>query len=150
MAASAAGMAMASALFGDIVGYNPATTRPALPPVAVETVGYDPPVCGEKESYPYRRRAGLALRHDMKAGVRLMVSKPWRIQRALFGARLGALPTGIDELITYASRRCRSEEAAGLAGHWSYNFSRHLAARQARLALRALRRTGATDLDQLW
>jgi hypothetical protein len=79
-----------------------------------------------------------------------MLAKPWRIQRALFGDRLGPLPDRIGELIAYAGRRRLLEDAAGLAGHWTYSFNRHLALRQAILALRTLRRTGVTELDALW
>jgi hypothetical protein len=95
-------------------------------------------------------RAARAVRHDVKAGARLMLAKPWRIQRALFSDRLGPLPDRIVELIAHADRRRLLAEASGLAGHWTYSFNRHLALRQAILALRTLRRGGVTELDALW
>jgi hypothetical protein len=79
-----------------------------------------------------------------------MLAKPWRIQGALFGGRLGPLPDRIGDLIAHAERRRLLEEAAGLAGHWAYSLNRHMAASQALLALRFLRRAGATELDSLW
>lgn len=91
-----------------------------------------------------------ALRHDIKTGARLMLAKPWRIQRALFGHRLGPLPDRVADLIAYADRRRLAEESAGLAGRWTYSANRHLALRQALLALRLLRRSGVTTLDPLW
>jgi hypothetical protein len=145
-AASAAGMAMANALSEDKIGFDPATTRPQMrlnaPPGS--------PTALEQAVAAMPGRAACAVRHDIKAGARLMLAKPWRIQRALYGDRLGPLPDRIGELIAHADRRRLLAEEFGRAGHWTYSFNRHLALRQATLALRTLRRSGITDLDALW
>jgi hypothetical protein len=140
-------MAMANAPSEDIIGFEPAPTRPLqfgrqaeppAPPLLRNAVAIMP------------RHAARSVRHDVKAGARLMLAKPWRIQGALFGGRLGPLPDRVGELIAYADGRRLLEEAAGLAGHWAYSLNRHIAAKQALLALRFLRRAGVTDLDSLW
>ena len=138
---------MANALIEDGVGLDPAPTRLHLPHRS-EAFARSPPLEQAVAAMP--RRAASAVRRDVKAGARLMLAKPWRIQGALFGARLGPLPGRVGDLIAYAGRRLLHEEAAGLAGHWTYSFNRHLAVKQSLLALRFLRRVGVTDLDALW
>jgi hypothetical protein len=138
---------MANALIEDGVGRDPAPTRLHLPH-RLEAFARSPPLERAVASMP--RCAAGAVRRDVKAGARLMLAKPWRIQGALFGGRLGPLPGRVDDLLACAGRRLLHEEAAGLAGHWTYSFNRHLAVRQSLLALRFLRRARVTDLDGLW
>ena len=137
---------MANAPSEDILGLDPAPTRLLHPS---RRAGLGPSPLEQLVTAMPRRAAG-AVRHDVKAGASLILARPWRIQAALFGNRLGPLPDRVDELIAFADRRRLIEEASGLAGHWTYSFNRHIALKQALLALRFLRRAGIVRLDALW
>jgi hypothetical protein len=80
---------MANALIEDGVGRDPAPTRLHLSH-RPEAFARSPALDLAVATMP--RCAAGAIRHDVKAGARLMLAKPWRIQGALFGGRLGPSP----------------------------------------------------------
>ena len=90
------------------------------------------------------RQAPRTIRAIVHTGARMMVREPWRIYRVLYGSAMApAYPIGaasIEVMLPIADRLEAAAARCGRAGHYAYDFNRHVALKQARLALRYLRR----------
>lgn len=88
------------------------------------------------------RQAELTLDEVIATGAKLMLNprQTWRITVAVYGPdfthvwppRIGATPRSV---LADCRRHLKAEEARGREGHWTYSANRHIALRQAELAL---------------
>ncbi|MCX5516197.1 hypothetical protein C3941_19595 [Kaistia algarum] len=86
-------------------------------------------------------RASRAIRIEVKAGARLMVDQPWRIERALRPDLYGPVPASIAGRLQRAEARIDLErQLARSPQAYLASPGRMVALREARLALRYLRR----------
>lgn len=78
-----------------------------------------------------------------KAGARIMLREPFRIQRAIYGQNIySEFHIRIGLLKSLAKRRIDAHRRLGQAGHWAFDANRLIGYREAYIALRVMSRAG--------